>query len=287
MWGKVACIDSTIAYPYGLAAGMTVDNTGKIYITGTFTDQLEIGNIVRDVPYAIYLATDGYYAGFSNTGDFLWAKFVGGNEGTNQCYEIAYDLNSDNLLLTGGFTSRNVNIGGVTIHSLSLAGDESFVAEIDKNGNGICGIGFAYGGDDVLALAIDNSGYVYLCGDAMNGTKFYTETDSLVVQGEESFFMSKLDRCPGTVNKVRSISKDNELLVYPDPAQNEITVAYGGVIDGSASLVLYDLMGRVVLSTEISQNTTSIDVSALKNGMYFCKLLMNDASVTRKIIIQK
>jgi hypothetical protein len=52
---------------------------------------------------------------------------------------------------------------------------------------------------------------------------------------------------------------------------------------------LYDLKGRKLLEKQIQQGSENIeiDVSHLKNGIYFCKLNAKNESVVKKLIIQK
>jgi len=76
--------------------------------------------------------------------------------------------------------------------------------------------------------------------------------------------------------------------VYPNPAREGFRVTgYGLQVEGAA-IELYDLNGRKVLENHIhvGTETMEIDVSSLKSGVYLCRLIMENKSVTKKLIIK-
>ena len=96
-------------------------------------------------------------------------------------------------------------------------------------------------------------------------------------------------------------SEEVNVVVYPNPAVDRFGVrglrfpartanavqSGGGV--GGATIALYDLNGRKLLEKHIPKGaeTAEIDVSGLKNGLYFCRISTKEYSVTKKLIIQK
>jgi len=294
VWSKLAGVNHYIDYPlYAyVLSGVTTDPTGNIYTTGTFYDSLEIGNL--NFAIAAPGASNheaGYYAKFASDGHFLWAKKYGGVY-VDQGFGIARDPNNSNIVLTGGISSPAIVVGGLRLVSTNgptnptFNEDGSFIAECDQDGNGICGSVAAYGGDDILALAIDNSGFVYTCGDAMTGQRFPDGDTGTVVRGQESIFISKIDRCPGTINKVKEVVDENEVNIFPNPADIEVTISYTGALDNDASVTLFDLTGRVVYNSLMNGRSLTISVSGLSKAMYFCKVIFNGQTITRKILVQ-
>lgn len=75
-----------------------------------------------------------------------------------------------------------------------------------------------------------------------------------------------------------------ELSIYPNPAQDFITVQGIELIEGEATI--YDLQGREVISSiNISQSeSTSIDISRIPSGVYLMKILNNGNPSTLKFI---
>lgn len=77
--------------------------------------------------------------------------------------------------------------------------------------------------------------------------------------------------------------------IYPNPAKDKFTVQGLKIKVGYASFEIYDLNGRKLLERQIKSGseTFKVDVSSLKNGIYFCRLSSENKSATQKLIIQK
>ena len=72
----------------------------------------------------------------------------------------------------------------------------------------------------------------------------------------------------------------SELLIYPNPAQNILT------IDGNyISATIYDIFRKEVLNVYFYQKT--IDISVLKNGIYFVHINTNNSISVNKVTIAK
>lgn len=87
----------------------------------------------------------------------------------------------------------------------------------------------------------------------------------------------------------KNINNPNFVKVYPVPSTGLITLNLTG--SGFQSLEITDALGRPVyqepLSSELKDNTLSIDLSAEPNGVYILYLTAQQGVLTRKIIIQK
>ena len=71
----------------------------------------------------------------------------------------------------------------------------------------------------------------------------------------------------------------NNLLIYPNPAKNTLT------IDGDYTLAtIYDVFGKVVLTTDYQK---TIDVLNLSSAIYFIHITANNTMIIKKIIIAK
>lgn len=82
------------------------------------------------------------------------------------------------------------------------------------------------------------------------------------------------------------ITSDNhDLIIYPNPAKNEITVS------SSVELLfinLYNQSGHIVLRHSASSKKESIDLSQLTDGIFFVQTILNDGkTATQKIIVVK
>jgi hypothetical protein len=78
------------------------------------------------------------------------------------------------------------------------------------------------------------------------------------------------------------------LQISPNPTKGSCHIFLPEPASGNALISLHDLNGRMLLQKHIPPGTvnTVIDVSSLKRGVYFCRLISENKSVTSKLIIQ-
>ncbi|MBT8265850.1 MAG: T9SS type A sorting domain-containing protein [Bacteroidia bacterium] len=76
--------------------------------------------------------------------------------------------------------------------------------------------------------------------------------------------------------------------VFPNPitTNSELNLHFSTSI--SAKIFIYDLIGKVVLDDEISNDSTKLlNVSNLNNGIYMLQIVTDTMSTTRKIVVMK
>jgi PKD repeat protein len=106
------------------------------------------------------------------------------------------------------------------------------------------------------------------------------------------------DNINPNINNTPSMGKDEELLfesenlelfVYPNPAQNRVTIAYNIADNSQLSLKIYDIMGQLqhTQTLAISNNTLDVDVSTYPSGTYLVQLLGDKASVVSYLMVVK
>lgn len=77
--------------------------------------------------------------------------------------------------------------------------------------------------------------------------------------------------------------KTNHLLVYPNPSSLGYINVYSER-SGSINATIFDLLGKQVMTGEINNNR--LDVSRLNTGVYMMNLSQNNATITKKLVIQ-
>lgn len=89
------------------------------------------------------------------------------------------------------------------------------------------------------------------------------------------------DRANVTVgNKPQQQSQ--EFFLYPNPSNGVLN--YDGQF---TSMEIYSLNGQQLLEIKANSNTKSIDISQLKDGIYFAKIVSQSAIYTQKIILRR
>lgn len=78
---------------------------------------------------------------------------------------------------------------------------------------------------------------------------------------------------------------DVSMSVYPNPASNEVNINFNGTYKGTASLIMTDVLGRVVYQSQISTASPAVvSVGELPSGIYFLTLQTNNGKTVQKIV---
>ncbi|MFC7358154.1 T9SS type A sorting domain-containing protein [Jejudonia soesokkakensis] len=90
-----------------------------------------------------------------------------------------------------------------------------------------------------------------------------------------------------TVNTLLSVddsSIEDAIVVYPNPANDEISLSLRNPLDGE--IRIFDISGKLVLfeAKETIVNNHQINIAALKSGTYFIRLNTESGTVTKKLI---
>jgi len=85
-----------------------------------------------------------------------------------------------------------------------------------------------------------------------------------------------------------AIGEDLVTNIYPNPATDNITVDLSSDEGwAGAEMEILNIQGQTVKKLIITDVSTTIDVSGLKNGLYFMKLTNNENMILKKIIINR
>lgn len=89
-----------------------------------------------------------------------------------------------------------------------------------------------------------------------------------------------------------TLSKENSILdislsIYPNPATNKLSIKNSSYLD-LKSASLYDISGRHIIEFDISNGSKlkTINLETVSSGVYFIIIASNEASTTRKLIIE-
>ena len=83
---------------------------------------------------------------------------------------------------------------------------------------------------------------------------------------------------------VKNRNAVSKLLIYPNPAQTEITIQSPTKIQ---DIQISNGLGQVVSQSVVNSNKSNISTSSLSKGIYFVKILLEDGTIQiQKLIIQ-
>ena len=86
-----------------------------------------------------------------------------------------------------------------------------------------------------------------------------------------------------------TITKDDlqpkTISVYPNPANDKLSIQLPETLKGKISFQIYDVTGRAVSTqSEITNHKSEIDVSSLNAGVYFLKINEGENSVVKRFL---
>ena len=146
-------------YRYDYGNAIALDETGNVYITGSFVDNVDFdpgpGN------FAMYSSFNGAYVSkLDASGNFVWAKIVGGYTGNG----ISVD-NDANVYTTGNFTGIVDFDPGPNTQYLKAFGDQdAFISKLDQAGNYVWARSFGGTATTSVSIALDAMANVYTIG---------------------------------------------------------------------------------------------------------------------------
>ena len=78
-----------------------------------------------------------------------------------------------------------------------------------------------------------------------------------------------------------NLAKENKAKVYPNPANKQFTVEFDDVINSTAVIEIYGIIGNLILTDKMQGvYIKNIDVSKLNDGFYFYKIIINGINVS-------
>jgi hypothetical protein len=187
------------------ANGVTIDDSGNVYVTGYFQDSVDFDPGADTLALFSNGGWDAFVLKLDNSGDFVWAKSFGGI-GSDEAKAITADP-SGNVCLTGAFKETvdfDPSLTGVYDLSTSFANDQQlFTLKLTSTGNFVWAHEFGGPtirpdiGNDVVSDALGN---FYFTGVHSGATDFDPSSGSAVFNAiEGDAFILKLD---GTGNYV-------------------------------------------------------------------------------------
>ncbi len=247
-----------------LATAVTVSGLDYVYVTGRAS---------AEGP------SDYTTIRYRRTGDTAWvARYSGPDTAWDGAFAMAVDY-SGNVYVTGVGTGSGGGLDYVTIKYDTL-GNELWVQRYNGQGNGM---------DQAFAIAVDNSGNVYVTGYSVgSGTDFDYVTIKYIQTGNYVQDETGSRERPSEFDLSQN---------YPNPFNPTTKIEFTLAKSGFVTLQIYDVRGRKVrtlVSEELSSGYKSVlwdgkneagkDVAS---GVYFYQLKVGDFSEPKKMLLLK
>lgn len=276
-----------------LGNDIVIDVSGNIFTTGVFQTTVDF-----DPGSSGYnLVSAGYYDIYVNKldsfGAFIWAKPIGSTD-NDYGKSISIDF-SGNVYITGYYIGTVDFDSGPPFHYLSSEGAEDvFISKLNSSGNFVWAKSIGSNMEDFgNCITVNNIGNVYLTGYYSNTADFDPGTGAsyMTPGGAADAFIIKLgDFSVGIKNNPELINSLSA--IYPNPNNGNCALQLNFENQIQLQIEVFDITGKLVQTiSHMKLNNGSgfilINVSELKNGIYFLKVYNEKINETFKVIINK
>lgn len=118
----------------------------------------------------------------------------------------------------------------------------------------------------------------------MTMVQTFSVTNNILTQG----FQQPEDFVVGIIEPVKN---SGEFTTYPNPTSGLFTLSFLGIANGSCDIKLYNLVGQIMLTKNISQNaglnSVDFDISNMSQGIYLLELSTVDLKGIKQINYHK
>jgi len=268
------------------SAGNMVDqklwNTGAMYSWGGY---LNIGLKNQMIKY-------GTLDTVINTGDFPQPTYLGElNNDFSFKWRTIFNATEQNApYIAKQLEDSSIVIIGVMFDPVDSNGShpQGWIAKLDKDGNFLwehlykyCISQFNYFAD---FQQLPDGGFIVsgsTDGCDSTGTQM-TNQDLWLVRIDSNGCL-----VPGCITNAGTIETGRSYLnLYPNPAQDELHIAWWMNSSQKVELIIYNLLGQQVVRNEITSNNEEVNIGALANGFYILQISNGKQRMQSKFLKQ-
>lgn len=164
------------------------------------------------------------------------------------------------------------------------------------------------GDNDNIVCTVDDFGSSYNCqstSPAISGVVIPVDNLSLLngLNADGTWILRVIDFNNGDGGVINSVSLSicnlersplntsdylsSKVSIYPNPANDVITVNLSDNLQGETNFILYDIQGRAILEKNTLNSSTTINVNNLTEGIYLLSIKNGELQTTQKIIVKK
>ncbi len=280
MWAKRAG-GSGADQGYSLAT----DAYNNIYLTGLFQNSNFV--FANDTLNNIG-SQDFFIAKYNSLGNEIWAKCGGG---INQESGLSVATDVSGVFVSGSLTSSTFILGTDTLIRPLNNQNPLFLVKFDSIGNVLCRTLLSSGSPypQGNAISTDFSGNLYLVGTFSGYSNFILGSDTLNLNpgGGQPYFIAKYN-CNGTSVATSEIQNPkSEITLYPNPATNNLTIAFGKNIK-KVVITITDITGKLICTSTTSETEKmEVNTSGFAEGVYIVKIQTGDGVEMKKLIVER
>jgi hypothetical protein len=258
-------------------ATIALDASGNVYTSGVLnaTADFDPGVGTYNLSSAGIGNSDGYISKLNSSGDFVWAKQLGGAIGSS-LFISSIVLGADNNVYSIGNFSQTVDFDpGTGTNNLTSSGPyDVFISKLDNNGNFISTLQFAGSGfAEGRSLVLDNVGNIFATGNFKATTDFdpLAGVFNLTSNGADDIFIIKLQNEFDNTTSINEDSWTSKINLYPNPTTSALTIESDKIFK-NANIIVRNAVGQEIFrETYSSTNNITFNLNG-EPGMYFVEI---------------
>jgi hypothetical protein len=117
-----------------------------------------------------------------------------------------------------------------------------------------------------------------------DSVEFATTSQSIQLKpGEYKLYSTRKFDDPHVVTENKTeVSENNEIRIYPNPAQNEINIL---AVENITEIRVYSVTGKqVLIQKPVSENSIRLNIERFTSGIYLLKIFQNKQVSTLKFV---
>lgn len=107
------------------------------------------------------------------------------------------------------------------------------------------------------------------------------DDNTVTLTNQINSLQAALDDCVGGTTGAPAATGQNAITVFPNPTKASVTIQSEALVN---RIELFDYTGKMILSKELNDHSSVVDMSALASGAYFIRMQSNGKVTTNKII---
>lgn len=297
-------------------SGICFDGSYNLYIADYGNDKVRkvdavTGIITTFAGIGVPLGYTGGFVGYSgDSGPATNAQFSGPIRVFADSVDNIYVCDLDNHVIrkvsaatgiittiagngTSGYSGNNGPASAALLnHPAGIFIDKRNNIFIAEFGNGVVR---RIDGTTEIITTVAGNGHIGYSGDDSIATNAKLDCGGVVLDNHGTMYIADMYNYrvrmvydPKLAVPVQNVSKD-AVKVYPNPTQNEITIAYTFANSGDGTLHVMDITGRVVASKNLSnqKQEEEINIGGLSNGLYLYKVVQNGILISAGKLVKE
>ncbi len=265
-----------------------LDGSDNIYTTGQFTDIVDFDPNTGTfyLTPAASGSTDVFISKIDSSGNFIWAKSIGGPT-VDGGYSIALD-SYNNVYTTGFFKgTADFDPGSGVVNLIATGPQDIFISQLDSLGNFVWARNMGGSGAYNIgnSIAIDTANNVYTTGAFSGTTDFDQDTGVFNISsgGGTSYdiFVHKMSQTPLGIAEYHP---ENNVILYPNPSSNHFFLEYDLSEIKEARFIVYDITGKILFEKVLigGKHTEEITDLQLTSGIYLYRIITSDNTILKQ-----